>query len=159
MPYKSADMSLLLPTFRPKVQTVLDRMKARGFDPVMFCGHRTPEEALRNAAKKTGIVKSMHLYDAAADIICNVHGWACSTKKGGDHGFFKALGEEVIATGSVWGGDWNSNHRQEEHDTDLVHMQGVDATPEAQNAMRALGTGEESRDARDALVQKHYARR
>lgn len=158
MAYKAADLNLLLPSFRTRAQSVLDKMTARGFKPIPFCTLRTPAQAVANSKKGTGIVKSMHLYGCAVDVICADHGWACSTKKGGDHGFFTALGEEAKATGSVWGGDWNGNDVQDEHDTDLVHFQGVDASPAAQNAMRALGVGDEHAADRDALVKAHYAK-
>jgi hypothetical protein len=161
--FKADDISLLLPAFRERIETVTARMRARGFSPLLKDGLRTPKEALKNAANKTGIVQSMHLYGCAADIICSVHGWDCDgakgKKDGTHHGFYEALGEEYKRSGIVWGGDWNGNGVADAHDNDRVHGQGVPATAAAQNAMRALGTTAKSAAARNALVIKHFAGR
>jgi hypothetical protein len=141
--YPSDDINLLLPTMQVKVRALLDAMTAAGFKPVLFDGLRTVEQALRNAKRGTGIVDSIHCYGAAADLICDVHGWDCRK-----HGckFFTALGREAEALGFVWGGRFTK--------TDQPHVQGV--TVAKQRAMRELGRGDESAAERDALVRAHF---
>lgn len=163
--FKEADIELLLPTFREHVRSVLARMRVRGFKPVLIDGLRTPAQAKVNATKKTGIDNSMHIFGAAADIICEEHGWSCderdkkTKKRLHECKFYPTLGAEVKADGSVWGGDWDGDAVADKHDTDLVHMQGLEATPVRQNEMRALGTDPSSLPARDALVKAYYKRR
>src|SRR4051812_1339169 len=98
--YKQDDIALLLPSFQPEVQFILDDMKRQGFKPVLFDGFRTPAEALRNAAKGTGKANSPHLYGVAADVICDDHGWACADKR---CKFYVKLVATVRARGLVTG--------------------------------------------------------
>lgn len=141
--YRSDDINLLLPTFRQKVENLIQTMQAAGFKPILWDGLRTPEEAARNAARGRGIENSMHLYGAAADIICDDHGWDCAK-----HGcrFFKRLGLAAEKAGFVWGGRFTR--------VDEPHVQGV--TVRKQNEMRTHGTSAETAQARDALVRKHF---
>lgn len=147
----------LLPTFRVRVEQVLAAVTARGYHPVLHDTLRTPEEAKKNALSGKGIDKSMHLYGAAADVICAEHGWDCQKKdpKTGkllyDCKFYTVLGEEVAKTRSNWGGTWRTKR-------DYPHFQGVEATPARQNEMRALGQDDSTLVARDALVQAYYKR-
>ncbi len=140
---RTDDINLLLPTFVPYVQALLDRLTALGFKPNLFDTLRTPEEALRNAGKGTGIVKSMHLYGAAADIICLDHLWDCRKQK---CKFYTALPREAKALGMYAGADWG----------DPDHVQALPATPAAQNELRRLGTGRSPDDiaAKDAVIRK-----
>jgi hypothetical protein len=144
--YRSDDPAMLLPAFRSRVIALMGRLTALGFDPVLKDGLRTPEEALRNARRGTGIVDSMHLYGCAADLVCGQHGWDCS-KHGCD--FFESLGEQAERCGLFWGGRWRK--------PDKPHVQGIPPTKRIQDQMRALGRGCESprMSARDALVSRH----
>ena len=112
--YKSDDITLLLPPFRERVVILLDALKGRGHEPVLFDGLRTPEEAQRNAQKGVGVLNSMHLYGIAADIICGKHGWSCEKA---DCHFFAALGLEAMKLGLTWGGTWRRR--------DMPHVQAI----------------------------------
>jgi D-alanyl-D-alanine carboxypeptidase-like protein len=142
--YKQDDISLLLPSMQLQVQVLMDKVRSFGYQPVLFDGLRTAEEADRNAAKGTGIKNSIHEYGAAADIICDQHGWQCKAKK---CKFYTVLGREAVELGFVWGGNFPSK-------VDQPHVQGI--TVAKQNAMRALGTGHESDAARDKMVREHF---
>lgn len=145
MPYRQDDISLLLPTFRTSVEGVLRRVRAAGHRPCLFDTLRSVEEAARNAARGKGIAGSMHLYGAAADIICDEHGWDCAKHK---CEFYRALAVAVAAEGLVHGKFFTR--------VDLPHMQGVRVAHQAE--MRLLGTTPESAFARDVLVQRHLAK-
>lgn len=137
------DINLLLPTMRDKTAALIQAMQALGFDPVLFDGLRTVEEALRNAQRGTGIVDSIHLYGAAADLICRKHLWSC--RKAGCK-FYTKLGPAAEALGFVWGGRFTN--------TDQPHVQGIAVAK--QSAMRRLGRGPDTAAARDALVRAHF---
>ena len=141
--YREDDIELLLPSVRPRVQAVLDDMKALGYKPVLFDTLRRLDQALANAKKGSGVSLSMHLYGCAADIICDDHGWSCAAKK---CKFFIKLGAVAKQHGFVWGGDWPKR--------DMPHIQAV--ALKNQNAMRALGMSESSLEARDELAQKLF---
>lgn len=156
--FKEDSIDLLIPEFAQRVQTVLDRMKERGFKPSLHDTLRTVDQAAANAARGTGISLSMHLYGCAADIICDEHGWDCDSSKHRDlhHGFYEALGEEIRATGSVWGGDWNGNGKVDPSDTDRDHMQGVSIGQQARMRAYGYGKGYQSTRARRMLVLDFY---
>lgn len=137
------DINLLLPTMRDKVAELIAAMRALGFDPILFDGLRTQEEAKRNLARGTGIADSIHCYGAAADLVCAEHHWDC--KRQGCK-FFTKLGSAAEALGFVWGGRFTK--------TDMPHVQGI--TVAKQRALRALGIGVESAADRDALVRAHF---
>ena len=127
--YREDSLDGLLPGFRPVVERILGRMSALGFDCVVFDALRTPEEALQNAAKGTGIVNSIHCYGAAVDIICNRHGWSCKAKR---CKFYLALQRCAEAEGCVSGAHFKS--------VDLPHVQAVPVGT-WQNRVRACGLG------------------
>lgn len=145
--YRADDLNLLLPSFREATVRVIERLRAQGFDPIPFDTLRTPEEALRNAKRGSGILDSIHLYGCACDVICGVHGWSCKASK---CKFYTKLGAAVEAEGLVWGGRFPSR-------VDLPHFQGI--AVREQKAMRDLGRGEESAAARDKLTAKSIAGR
>lgn len=139
--YKADDINLLLPSFIPYVAEVLARLKAAGFSPVLFDTLRTPVEALRNAQKGTGSLNSIHMYGAAADVICGEHGWSCAQAK---CKFFERVGVEVEALGLVWGGRFSR--------ADKPHFQCVPLKHQA--AFRALGHDERHAAARDKAIRQ-----
>lgn len=145
MPYKQDDISLLLPTFRASVEGVIRRVRSAGHNPCLFDTLRTVEEAKRNAARGKGIVRSMHLYGAAADVICNIHGWDCAKNK---CEFYRVLADAVAAEKLVHGKYFTR--------VDEPHMQGIRVAH--QDEMRLLGVEPESAFARDVLVQRFLAR-
>ena len=117
----SRDPKLLLPAFRTKLELLFRRMEARGFDPMMHEGWRSPQRAAELARQKKGIVDSLHIYGAAADIISKKTAWS-------NPAFFKALGQEAEAIGLTWGGRFA--------DVDSTHVQAVPGRLE--NTFRAL---------------------
>lgn len=133
--YKEDDVNLLLPTFRQRVLALLVRMRVRGFDPIVFDTKRTAAEAAANAAKGTGIVNSLHITGAAADIISASKGWS-------DPAFFKALGEEARKLWLTWGGTFTK--------VDGPHVQAIPVSLE--NSYRTLTNDA----ARDAFVSRYY---
>jgi len=146
MPYKSDDIKLLLPAMQVKVQALLDVLTAQGFKPVLFDGMRTAAEAAKNAAKGAGVIDSMHLYGAAADLICADHGWNCDK-----HGckFFKALVPAAEELGFVSGYYFRK--------VDTCHVQGLRVSD--QQRMRDLGKGPENATKRNAIVAAFFARK
>ncbi len=143
---RTDDITLLLPSLQPVVQALLDRMADLGYKPHLFDTLRTPEEALKNARRGTGVQKSMHLYGAAADIICSDHLWSCKAKS---CKFFTVLAREAKALGLYAGADFG----------DFPHVQALPFTPAAQNALRSLGTGRSDADiaAKDAVIRRWLA--
>jgi hypothetical protein len=140
--YKADDVDLLLPSFQPVVRELLRRLTMLGYEPVPRDTLRTPEEALGNAAKGTGIIDSVHCHGAAVDIICGAHGWGCRAE-GCD--FYNVLGREARDRGLVWGGDWRR--------LDLPHCQAITVREQAQ--LRACATWEE----KDAFVKARLQKR
>jgi len=91
------DTTALIPTFASRVKVLFNRMKARGFKPILWEAYRTPERAIKMAELGKGVQNSMHLYGAAVDIIDAKTMWD-------DPAFFRALGEEAERLGLTWGG-------------------------------------------------------
>lgn len=118
----SRDPSLLLPAFADKIELLFAAMTKRGFDPCLWEGYRTPARAKQLATKGTGIIKSLHSYGAAVDIV------SCSTKWS-DPQFFKALGFEAEKLGLTWGGRFSK--------VDSTHVQAVPSDESIQNQLRA----------------------
>lgn len=142
-PYnKEDDINLLILPFRDKVKTLIQRLKNKGFDPVLRDSGRTAKEAAVFANKGTGILKSLHLTGAAADIISRSKGWSSPE-------FFQALGKEAKALGLTWGankkygGDFNTKN-------DQPHVQAIPIA--LQNQYRALT----SDDARIKFIRLYY---
>lgn len=112
----------LAASFMPKVNAVISRLSARGFQPHIIYGWRSVAVQQTLVAQgKSRVRFSFHnaqLPDGtpnawAADIVDKRWLWRepdCMT-------FFNALGEEAKAQGLVWGGDW-ANFR------DWAHIQG-----------------------------------
>jgi hypothetical protein len=98
---------------------------------------RVEDPEVRNAAKGTGIVDSVHCHGAAVDIICAAHGWECA-RHGCD--FYNILGREAHGRGLVWGGSWRRR--------DLPHVQAIAVFEQKQ--LRELKTWEE----KDAFVKE-----
>jgi len=139
------DMQLLLPSFRERVELVLERLRARGFDPVVWETYRSPARAKQLVARRRSRVRglSMHCYGAAVDIISESRKWSWPQ-------FFNALGDEAKRLGLTWGGDWNANGIQEDSDFDAVHIQAVPVR--LQDDFRALSNdGERDRYVRARL--------
>lgn len=120
----SRDPKLLLPTFAAKVELLFQALRARGEDPLLWEGYRTPARAIELEKRGTGSRKSLHSYGAAVDIVDSKLFW--SNPK-----FFEALGQEAKKLGLTWGGDWKGD------EYDAPHVQAVPSTSAVQNALRA----------------------
>jgi D-alanyl-D-alanine carboxypeptidase len=125
------------PEMATKVQTVLDKLAARGFEPRIVYGWRSVAvQAQLFADGRSKVRFSFHnaqLPDGtpcsyAADIIDRRFAWSPEAESSG---FWKALGEEARALGLVWGGDWTSFR-------DWAHVQLV-ANGELSRVMRESG--------------------
>jgi GNAT superfamily N-acetyltransferase len=127
------DPSRLLPSFARKVDLLIQRLRAQGFDPIFWEGYRTPERAADMARIGTGIRDSMHIYGAAVDIIDRNKLWK-------NPAFFRALGREAKALGLYWGGDFG----------DSPHVQALPVS--AQNGLRRAPVA-----ARNTYVQRYLA--
>lgn len=98
----------LEPGFRQKVSRVLDKMRAKGWQPRVSEGRRTikeQREKLRRGVTKT--MNSKHLCGIAADITDRRYGWggrAANT----NFKFWTDLGAAARGEGLGWGGDWKS---------------------------------------------------
>jgi len=131
----SRDPKLLLPAFATKLAELFRRMRARGFDPMLHEGWRSPARAAALAAKGTGKAISTHTFGAGADIVSASKLWS-------NPAFFVALGQEAEAIGLTWGGRFS--------DADLNHVQAVKTNDEAK--LVATPTAQ-----RDAFVRARLA--
>ena len=115
-------LASMTPSMRPKVQRILAKLAAQGFQPKIFFGWRSV--AVQAELKRKGNTKvSFSFHNAqtpagvpnawAADIIDGRFGW----KEPDCMAFFKALGVAARAEGLVWGGDWTTFK-------DWAHVQG-----------------------------------
>lgn len=123
------DPTKLLPPFAAKVEELFRAIRARpqGFDPFLWEGFRSFERAERLAKRGTGIVKSMHCYGAAVDIVdSDDTPWAAPD------GFWEAVEEEAIALKLhvLYGKDGKRRDRP--------HVQAVPQAPHIQDAFREM---------------------
>jgi|GEM_PF-786217 len=115
-------LASLEPSFRPKVERVIAKLKADGYQPKIVFGWRSVKvQAKLKAEGKTKVSFSFHNAQKrdgtpnawAVDIVDTRWAW----KEPDCHKFFRALGEAGKAEGLVWGGDWVSFR-------DWAHLQG-----------------------------------
>ncbi len=128
------DPSKLLPSFAAKIDLLIRRMRAEGYDPMFWEGYRSPERAAALERIGSGIRNSIHIYGAAADIVDRKKLWS-------NPAFFAALGRNAKAIGLTWGGDWKRG--------DKPHVQGLAVS--AQSAFRALPSAQ----AREQFLQRY----
>lgn len=133
----SRDPYRLVPAFADQLEKLFQRMRALGFDPLLYEAWRSPARAKELATKGTGIVDSMHIYGGAADIVSAKNLWSDPT-------FFKALGREAKALGLTWGGDFSDG-------ADMPHIQAVPGKLEVQ--FKALTPAQ-----RQTILVASYAR-
>jgi len=101
-PARRTDMDSLWEPFRRKVERLLERMKERGFDPIVFDALRTRERQEwlygfgrthhKNRKPITWTMNSRHLVGKAADIVSRSRGWSWPE-------FFAALKSEAEMLG------------------------------------------------------------
>lgn len=128
------DVKLLLPSFQPYVAKLLQAMRDRGFQPMVWETLRSPERAewlaSRGRSRNKGRT-SMHVLGAAVDIVCRLRMWNHPE-------FFQALEEEAEKLGLVSGRDWDSNDDTENNFNDGPHVQALPLKD--QKKLRALKT-------------------
>jgi hypothetical protein len=103
-----ADLEALQPEFRRKVEALITRMQADGFDPMVWETYRTPARAKLLSKRGTGIAPradgsipiGMHQLGLAVDIVSKSKLWTPP------RAFWDALGAEAKALGLTWGGTW-----------------------------------------------------
>lgn len=122
------DPARLLKPFANKLNTLFRRMRARGFQPMLWEGRRSAERAETLAKRGTGIKLSMHVLGAAVDIVdgSTSNPWKASP------GFWTALGQEARKLGLTWGGDWAKG--------DFPHVQALAVNQ--QTAFRRMTPGQ-----------------
>ncbi len=113
-----ADLNLLEPITRQKVEAIITDAKAHGLDLMVFETYRsqTRQEELFNQGasklKKVGV----HHYGLACDVVKVIHGepsWK---------GDFSLLGQLAHEHGLIWGGDWGAPNIPHTF-IDAVHVQ------------------------------------
>ena len=115
-------LASLEPGFRAKIERVIAKLKAEGFQPRIVFGWRsTKVQAKLKAEGKSKISFSFHCAQHpdgrpnawAVDLVDTRWAW----NEPDCHKFFKALGAAGKAEGLVWGGDWTGFR-------DWAHLQG-----------------------------------
>jgi hypothetical protein len=102
-PKRCADLTLLEPLFRQRVEAILARSAAAGMPLLVFETYRSRErQALlygQHATKLSTV--GVHHYGLACDLVKDIDGFSWK-------GSFAFLGVLAAEQGLVWGGDWGS---------------------------------------------------
>lgn len=127
------DLGVLTPAFRERLEQLLARMAADGFDYLVWETYRSPERALELEQRGTGVRLSQHSLGLAADIIDRRRYWNASPA------FVAALHRHALelGLGRVDGDPW--------------HVQAL--APRYDAKMRAMVPAQ-----RDAFLRAEYAR-
>jgi hypothetical protein len=113
------DPNSVVPAFADKIERVIRRLRARGYDAVVHEAYRTPARAARLSDVGTGISKSLHSYNGAVDIVDQRLGW------GATEAFKNAVVQEVEREGLMSG-------RRFSNKDDWAHAQAVQTNKVAQ---------------------------
>jgi hypothetical protein len=135
------DLGRLAPSFRRKVERLLELMRNDGWHPLVWETYRTPERAADLATDKLKGA-SMHSLGLAVDIVDEQLLWGASEE------FKQALGRHAKALGLYWGGDFLNNDGSKGRDQ--WHVQAIPIGQ--QNRYRALTT----LAARESLLQRRW---
>lgn len=111
------DLRKLAPAFRERVDELLRRMRAQGFDPMVHEAFRSFQRAENLAGTGRGISRSMHCYGLAVDIISERNKWVPAPA------FWKALEREARLLGLISGARWTR--------PDKPHVQAVPVSHQA----------------------------
>ncbi len=104
----TTNLSSLHPTLRAKVERVLRRLQAKGWQPYVAEGKRTrAEQAEKVRLGYSRTMNSRHLTGRAADIVDRRYGWG-GRAANQNFQFWRDLGAAARAEGLTWGGDWRS---------------------------------------------------
>lgn len=105
------DPHKLLKPFADKVETLFERLRARGEDPLCWETWRSAERAQGLSDRGAGVKLSTHCLGLACDIVHAEDYWSAGRS------FWDAVGEEAEALGLTWGGRWRRR--------DFPHVQAV----------------------------------
>lgn len=84
---------------------ILSDLRAKGWEPYIASGLRTPDEQRQKVAQGySQTMNSKHLVGKAADIVDQRYGWDGNQAQQ----FFHDLGQAAQAHGATWGGNWKS---------------------------------------------------
>jgi hypothetical protein len=101
-------MQGLNPKLQAAIPMIMSDMVARGWQPQISSGIRTPEEQAQKVAQGySQTMNSKHLVGKAVDITDKRYGWdgpAADT----NYQFWNDLGESAKRHGMQWGGDWKN---------------------------------------------------
>lgn len=146
------DPATLVPAFRARVETLLDRMRAKGWKPLLYETRRSRERAEELHRRGTGSRDSMHCYDVAADIVdSDRHNTPKRTPEGlwdAPPKFWADLEDIATELGLHRLYKPSSPHVAGDADAeswDKPHVQACPAKPMIQDKLRAM-----TRDERDA---------
>jgi hypothetical protein len=131
------DIKFLHPIFRNAIEILLLRVKARGYNPMVFETIRTVERSRELTEKGTGKMGSVHRLGLGVDIVEN-----SKTPWTPKPGFWEALAEESEKLGLVSGWRWKRK--------DGPHVQALPVKYD-----RLLHSGKYEKEDVDKLVQKH----
>jgi RHS repeat-associated protein len=111
--HRHPKLNQLTPRTRARVERVLIRLEAKGWDPKIQTGLRTKEEQQQKVNEgHSQTKKSLHLDQggkgsAAVDITSNKYGWQVKKYKEAKE-FFEEYGKIAEHEGLEWGGKWKS---------------------------------------------------
>ena len=134
-------LETLLPTFRKKIDVLLQMMVVDGFDPFVFESRRSKERAKDLSIKGTGIEESQHTIDAAVDILDRKALWKTS------QAFFDALHRNSLALGL---GRIKHKDKNGKVDWDWAHVQALPGNQDKK--LYALGDAAK----REEFLRKTY---
>lgn len=116
---RTANMGFLQPKFRAKVEELIRRVNAQGYDAIVFETFRTRARNEQLSRKGTGVKPradgtipiGMHELGLAVDIISKAKKWDAPKD------FWAAIGAAADELGLEWGGNWTR--------VDKPHVQAV----------------------------------
>mgnify|MGYP003137989711 CR=1 FL=1 len=125
MPKNCKKMECIDPEFRPLLTEVMNKLKARGYDPMIGSGYRNLTSQIEKIKEGKSKAKNPFGYHVclnengepssmAVDLVHRPVGWGGKTTatKLKAYEFFDALGKIVLATGKItWGGSWTPKKR------------------------------------------------
>jgi hypothetical protein len=116
-PRRDDSMSSLLPSFRHAVEVLCARMRARGYDPLVWeTGRSAAREAALDSKGAGSSGVSMHRYGAAVDIVSKSRMWDWPE-------FYVELCEQAERLGLTSGHRWKR--------VDSTHVQALPASQQA----------------------------
>ena len=126
MPPNCKKMECIDPEFKPILEDVLSKLKARGWDPIIGSGYRNLNSQIQKIKEGKSKAKNPFGYHVclnengqpssmAVDLVHKPVGWGGKkvASKLKAYQFFDDLGKIVLATGKItWGGSWTPKKRK-----------------------------------------------